>query len=217
MSYVSLLTKLDAAPKLLPVGGQELLLATSCTPDEQKILATLMCRADSSCAANFKQRQADDLVIVSGDLGLDEDGNLPLILIRSICKAHPDQFLNEVSVTGRLGGKSRETEKSIAESIAVDRGGDSDQPYWFRIRCFGANKTKLESIDKGCLVTASGVLEMRQSAEKQAFVEIKTRVLTAHTRGGYNPASGKDAAGYAQGDFDGDEGASVPGLPANWG
>lgn len=215
LSYASLLTSLDAKPETVTIDGEEFHQVSTTTTDGQKLTVTLRCKPTSSCAKNFMAADKGALLIASGDLSLDDDGNVPIITLRSLCKGYEDQFLNEVSITGRLSGTIKEAEKSLSSSIAVNRfRGEEEVTDWFRVRCFGLNRDKLEDAPKGALVTASGILEQRTSAEKTPFVEVKTRVLRLHARPkGYDPSAGKEAAGYSQSDFEGDD---APPLPSDW-
>jgi hypothetical protein len=175
----------------------------------------LQCRTDSGCAANCKELTVDALVIACGDPTLDDEGNALILSLRSLCKGYDDQFLNEVSITGRLSGTCKPAEKSASTGLAVNRfSGEDEVTDWFRIRCFGLNRDKLLEAPKGALVTASGVFEGKISAEKKPYVEVKTRTLRMHARAGnYNAAEGKQAAGYAASDFDGSDG---PPMPSDW-
>jgi single-stranded DNA-binding protein len=216
LGYASLLTSLDSKPTTIVIGGQEFLQAPSTTTGDQQLKAQLLVKATSSCAGNFATQEAGALLIVSGGLSLDDEGNLPVINVASSCIAHPDQFINEVAVTGRLSGTCKEAEKSLSSSIAVNRrraSGD-EEPDWFRIRCFGLNKEKLSEAPKGALVSAYGILEQRTSAKGEPFVEVKCRNLVMHARAkGHDHAEGTTAKGYAQSDFDGD---ATPSLPSSW-
>ena len=184
--------------------------------DEQQIPLFVKARPGSSVANTLLGQEVGNLVILTGDLQLDEDKNLPVLVLRSICKGYPDQFLNEVAVTGRLSGQIREADKSDSTSLAVNRVQEGEETTdWFRIRCFGLNRERLVEAPKGALVTATGILELRTSKEDKPFVEVKTRVLHLHAKpGGHNAAEGKEAAGYANSDFDGSD---VGGMPTNWG
>lgn len=215
MSYASLITTLEEQPTTVTSDGKEYLQASSLTNDNQKLRVLLRCAHDSSCAKQFKDTLKDALLIGSGDLLLEDEGKTPVLLLRSVSKAYPDQFLNEVSITGRLSGSIKEADKSCSSSIAVNRmKGNEEAPDWFRIRCFGVNRERLQQAPKGALVTASGILEQRVSSKQEPYVEVKTRVLRFHAKpGSYNPSEGKEAAGYAQSDF---EGADAPPMPADW-
>ena len=186
------------------------------TADSQEIPLFVKARPGSTVANTLLAQETGNLVILTGDLQLDEDGNLPALVLRSLCKGYPDQFLNEVAVTGRLSGQIREAEKSDSTSIAVNRlENGTEKVDWFRVRVFGLNRERLNDAPKGALATASGILEMRTSKDDQPFVEVKTRVLHLHAKPrGHDAAEGKEAAGYSNADF---EGADAPPMPTDWG
>lgn len=220
LSFAVLLLSITTPPGVAQADGREVLQTVAQTTDKEPFAVTLRCRTDSGCAANFKGLAPGALVIASGDPTLDDEGNALILSLRSLCKGYDDQFLNEVSITGRLPGPDRvkitETGKSASSSLAINRfkEGDEEHTDWFRIRCFGLNKDKLTDAPQGALVTASGVFEGRLSSEKKSFVEVKTRVLRFHAKArGHNAAEGKAAAGYASSDFDGSD--SAP-MPSDW-
>ncbi len=215
MSTASVLTKIASRPTLEAVSGNELATCETLTDDAQKIQLRVVARPGSATANSLLGQEVGNLVILTGDITLDGDGNLPVMNLRSICKGHEDQFLNEVSVTGRLSGQVRGAEQSDSSSLAVNRLENGEEKVdWFRIRCFGANRERLLDAPKGALVTASGILEMRASKEGTPFVEVKVRVLRFHARArGHDAADGKEAAGYSNADFDGSD---APPMPADW-
>lgn len=186
------------------------------TPGDPAIPITLTCKPGSTIFSNLGQTKVGDLLIATGDMTLDSDGNLPVIWLRSICKGYEDQYLNEAVVTGRLSGQLREAEKSDSSSIAVNRLDDAGKEAtdWFRFRCFGANRERLVEAPKGALATVAGILDLRTSKDEKLFVEVKTRVLRLHARaGGHDAAAGKEATGYSNADFEGNDG---PQMPHDW-
>jgi hypothetical protein len=215
LSFASLLLTVQEPPVTAQADGKELLKATAMTPGSDPMPITLLCPITSGCASNFRGVKTGGLVIVSGDPTLDDEGNGLILAIRSLSTGYEDQFLNEVSVTGRLSGTCKDAPQSASSSLAVNRfRGEEECTDWFRIRCFGANKPLLIAAPKGALVTASGVLEGRKSGEGTPFVEVKVRTLRFHSRpGGHNLAEGKSAAGYANSDFDGSD---APPMPTSW-
>jgi hypothetical protein len=216
LATASILTSISAKPGLTQVDGAEMATCDTLTADSQKIPLLVKARPGSTVANTLLAQETGNLVILTGDLQLDGDGNLPVLVLRSLCKGYPDQFLNEVAVTGRLSGQIREADKSDSTSIAVNRmQNGAEKVDWFRIRCFGLNRERLLEAPKGALATASGILEMRTSREDQPFVEVKTRVLHLHAKPrGHDAAEGKEAVGYANSDFDGSD---APPMPTDWG
>ena len=215
MSTASILTTIASEPKLEAVPGGELATCETLTNDDQKIKLRVVARPGSATANSLLGQAAGNLVILTGDITLDGDGNLPVLNLRSLCKGYGDQFLNEVSVTGRLSGSLKEAEKSDSSSLAVNRMENGEEKTdWFRIRCFGANRERLLEAPKGALATASGILEMRTSREGDPFVEVKVRVLRLHAKPrGHDAAEGREAAGYSSADFDGSD---APPMPSDW-
>lgn len=215
MSTCSILTTIDSEPKLEAIAGGELATCETLTDDSQKVQLRVVARPGSAVANSLLAQAKGNLVILTGDITLDDDGNLPVLNLRSLCKGYPEQFLNEVSVTGRLAGNIRPADKSDSDSLAVNRMVAGEQVTdWFRIRCFGANRERLVEAPKGALATASGILEMRTSKEGKPFVEVKVRVLRMHAKPrGHDAAEGKEAVGYAAADFDGSDG---PAMPGDW-
>jgi len=216
LSTASILTKIHTQPALLATGGGELAVCETLTDDQQKVQLRVAARPGSATANALLGQAVGSLVIVTGDITLDKEGNLPTLNLRSLCKGYEDQFLNEVSVTGRLSGQLKEAEKSDSSSLAVNRLENGEEATdWFRIRCFGANRERLLEAPKGALVTASGILEMRTTKENKPYVEVKVRVLRFHAKAGaHNAAEGKEAVGYSNADFDGSD---APAMPADWG
>lgn len=216
MSTLSILTTITSEPKLEAVPGGELATCETITDDAQKIQLRAVARPGSAIANSLLAQAVGNLVILTGDITLDSEGNLPVINLRSLCKGYPEQFLNEVSVTGRLSGSLREAEKSDSSSLAVNRMENGEEKVdWFRIRCFGANRERLAEAPKGALATASGILEMRSSKDGDPFVEVKVRVLRLHAKPrGHDAAEGKEAVGYSNADFDGSD---APPMPGDWG
>jgi single-stranded DNA-binding protein len=216
LSTASILTTIASEPKLEAVSGGELVTCETITDDAQKIQLRAIARPGSTVANSLLAQAVGSIVILTGDIVLDGDGNLPILNLRSLCKGYKEQFLNEVSVTGRLSGSLREAEKSDSSSLAVNRLEDGEEKVdWFRIRCFGANRERLLEAPKGALATASGILEMRSSKDGDPFVEVKVRVLRLHAKPrGHDAAEGKEAAGYSNADFDGSD---APPMPSDWG
>jgi single-stranded DNA-binding protein len=216
LATASILTTVSAKPELSSVYGVEMATCDTLTADSQKIPLFVKARPGSTVANTLLAQDVGNLVILTGDLQLDDDGNLPALVLRSLCKGYPDQFLNEVAVTGRLSGQIREADKSDSTSIAVNRLENGEEKVdWFRIRCFGLNRERLVEAPKGALATASGILEMRTSKDDKPFIEVKTRVLHLHAKPrGHDAAEGKEAAGYANADFDGSD---APAMPTDWG
>lgn len=217
MSTATFVVALAAPPATTQLGGKEALEAFAATNSREPSNVLLQCHAGTSAAGVFATKQANDLLIVSGDLTLDGNGNTPLLYTRVICDATPNQYLNEVNLVGRIAGEPKVTgsAKSCSRSVAVNRYiGGEEQTDWFKVRGYGFAKDKLEQAPKGALVSISGILEQRTSREGQPYPEVKARVVKIHgkPKGGgsaADPSAGK-AAGYSAEDF------NSPEMPWDW-
>lgn len=224
VSYASVIVTLDDQPVPMVVDGKEFIGARASIPGAQPVNLSIRTRATSAAAKALQAKDAGTRIIASGDVALNPEGTEPVITAFVICDAHPDQYLNEVVIVGRIGGSSRvaESGKSTKRSIAVNRyskAADSDEPVehtdWYGVRAFGFTKDRLEAADKGALVQVAGTFDQLTNAKQQAFCEIKARSLRIHKgrKGGApNPASGTAAAGYDQESFMGSDD-----IPADWG
>lgn len=217
MSTATFIVALAAPPARTTLGEKEALEAFAATLGREPATVLLQCHAGTNAATALAAKQANQLLIVSGDLTLAESGNTPQLYTRVICDAHPDQYLNEVSIVGRLAGDAKVTEsaKSCSRTVAVNRySGGEEQTDWFKVRAYGYAKDKLAEAPKGALVSVSGILDQRTNREGQPYPEIKIRLLKVHgkPKGGstsQDPSEGK-AAGYSNEDF------TSPEMPWNW-
>jgi single-stranded DNA-binding protein len=217
VSYASVIVALDDQPVATVVDGKEFLSARASIQGAQPVQLHVRTRATSAAAKALQAKAVGDRLIVSGDVSLTPEGTSPVITASVVCDAHPDQYLNEVVIVGRIGSESRiaESGKSAKRSIAVNRyikKSDSDEPVeltdWYGVRAFGFTKQRLEAADKGALVQVAGTFDQLLNAKQEAFCEIKARSIRVHKgrKGGApNPASGTAAAGYDQQSFMGSE------------
>jgi single-stranded DNA-binding protein len=217
VSTATLIVALAAHPTGTQAGGKEVLEAFASTVNPDPLSVLLRCPAGSNAAKAFAAKAPGDRLIASGDLILDEAGNLPILYPRVLCDASAEQYLNEVTLVGRIAGEARTTEsaKSCSRSLAVNRYVASEElTDWYKVRGFGYAKDKLEAAPKGALVAISGALEQRTNRDGQPYCEIKCRSLRIHGRpkgATHNPAAGTSATGYSHEDFSGpDE------MPFNW-
>jgi hypothetical protein len=200
---------LAAQPTSTLANEKQVLEAFASTVNRDPVSLLLRCTAESSSAKAFADKQPGDLVIVSGDLILDSDGNTPEIYARVLCDATQDQYLN--------AGDARVTEsaKSASRSVAVNRYVAGEQVTdWFKVRGYGYAKDKLETIDKGALVSVSGSLEQRTNRDGNPYCELKCRTLRVHGKpkgSSPNPAAGTKATGYSHEDFSG-----ANDMPFDW-
>lgn len=217
MSTATFIVALAAPATGIQLAGKEALEAFAATSGREPSTVILQCHTGSNAAGALATKQANQLLIVSGDLTLGESGNTPLLYTRVICDAYPDQYLNEVNIVGRLAGEPRVTEsaKSCSRTVAVNRySGGEEHTDWFKVRAYGYAMDKLNQAPKGALVSVSGILEQRTNREGQPYPEIKARLIKVHgkPKGGApqsDPSAGK-AAGYSSEDF------TSPEMPWDW-
>lgn len=216
MSTATLVVALAAQPAGIQIGGKEALEAFAATNSKDAANVLLQCHAGSATATALSAKQPNDLLLISGDLALDESGNVPLVYTRVICDANPDQYLNEINIVGRVASEPRvsDTAKSCARTVAVNRYVSGEQQTdWFKVRAYGFAKDKLASAPKGSLVSICGTLEQRVSQKGQSYPEIKARLIKVHGKPKDAPASDPSAGkatGYSAEDF------AAPEMPWDW-
>lgn len=217
MAYASLTLRLGAVAVPLVSDGVEIIecLAQTTTPEPAAI--TLRARSGTAVAKALAELAADALIIANGDLLLGEQGSTAILSLRQLCTAYPDQYLNDVILVGRLSGQFKVAEKSVSTSIACDRYVNRESVTdWFRIRFFGGNADRLQTVPKGSLLTCCGMLDHRTNKDGQPYPEIKGRVFRVIRKGKAangatpNPAAGTSAVGYDQADFEQDDSESFP-------
>lgn len=224
MSYASTVVCIGGPPQQLAINGKEFVSAPALITGSNAVKLQIQARADSTAGKFLATKKATDLVIASGDTALDENGSHPVITASVICDAHPDQYLNEIVIVGRIGSEARDAEsgKSTKRSIAVNRYQRDpateeivELTDWFGVRAFGFTKQRLQTADKGALVEVTGMIDQLTNAKGEDFCEIKARSIRVHKGrkgGGANPASGKAVAGYDSESFMGSEDDFSP----NW-
>lgn len=218
MSTATFIVALAAAPAACTIGSKEYLEVFATTATRDPLTLLLRTAAASNPAKGLVGKQAGDRLIVSGDLRLSPDGDSPELYARVVCDATPEQYLNEVTIVGRLSNSAKVTEsaKSCSRSVAVNRYvNDQEVTDWFTVRGYGYAMERLSNAPKGSLVSVAGCLEQRTNREGKPYCELKVRSLQVHSRakGTANPAAGTSAQGYAHEDF-----TSAPDLmPLDWG
>lgn len=219
VSSASLIVSLAAQPVSTNIDGRETIEAFASTVGGDPANVLLRAVATTSTAKLFAGKQAGDIVIIAGDLTLIDEGNTPTVKVRVLCDATKDQYLNEVTIVGRLAGDARaaESAKSASRSLAVNRFNNGKEiTDWYTVRGFGFSKEKLEKAVKGTLVSVTGALEQRTNRNGQTYCEIKARTIRLHGKpkssAGQHDLSGGKAAGYSHEDFlDSDND-----MPSNW-
>jgi single-stranded DNA-binding protein len=225
MSYASLIVAMTDQPTQQSFDGKELICAHATVQGSQPIHIAVQAIPGTAPGDALLAKKQDDLLIVSGAVSLIDDGNTPLVTASVICDAHPDQYLNEVVIVGRLSGETRlaGSGKSACRSIAVNRyrkKSDDAEPVeetdWYPIRGFGHNRDKLERVAKGSLVQVAGIFNQMTNAKDEPYCEIRARNIRVHRSGGSggNPAAGTKAAGYDHESFMGS--ADSIGTNSDW-
>lgn len=221
MAYASFTLRLGASAVPTVAEGTEILEAAAQTTSPDGASVLLRARSGTGVSKSLAEQQAEQLVIAHGELSLDPESGAAVLMIRELCKAYADQYLNNVVLVGRLSGNCKVAQKSVSTSLASDRyvnhEGVTD---WFRVRFFGGNADRIQNAAKGSLVTCSGCLESRTNKDGLPYPEIKGRSFRVIQKGGSgssssapNPAAGTTAAGYEQSDFEEvDEGS----FPLEW-
>jgi len=222
MGYASAVIALGAKPSAATHECKEYLESVAVICGEPSVNIVVRTYAGSSAAGIFKDKDPGDRLLVSGEICLDPDGNVPILTATVICAGHSDQYLNEIVVVGNLGGAARDSDsgKSIKRSIAANRhyrDPAQDEPVevtdWFGVRAYGYNKDRLESIEKGSLLEVTGSLAQMINASGVPFCEIKARAIKVHRSArALNPAAGTTAVGYDQDAFNG----QPDDCPSNW-
>lgn len=223
MATATVVAVLAAPPAPVMVGDTEYLGAVAATVGPEPLELLLHCRQGSAAATAYASKTAGQHLIASGDLSLDTEGNVPILMARVLCDAAPEQFLNEVCIVGRIAGEAKQTSsgKSAARTLAVNRyTGQQEHTDWFRLRGYGYTMERLIKTPKGALVEVTGALERRTSKSGAAYVEVKARTIRVHGKskkgteaGGIDPASGTTAAGYDHSEFLGEPNDD---MPSDW-
>jgi single-stranded DNA-binding protein len=218
MSTALVACALGGPPSTRVIHDKETVCATASTAGAEPLTLTLHAYPGGRVAEALAQKQQGDLLLLSGDLVLDEDGNLPVLWARTLSPSSPEIFVNEAVIVGRLAGEAKPSPsgKSAARSLAVNRyAAGQEVTDWFKVRGFGSCMERLLEAPKGALVQITGVLEQRLNKEGSPYMEVKARTVRIHSKGGGsrgNHAAGTEAAGYDQADF---QGGQQP-LPTDW-
>lgn len=219
MSTCTIVVALAASPVAAVADSKEVLEVFAVTTTDEPVNLLLRVRSGTNPAQRFAAKSKGDLLIISGDLILSEDGNQPIIYIRTLCDAQNDQFVNETVIVGRLSSDAKESpsSKSASRSVAVNRYVNQEEiTDWFRVRAYGYSKDRLQQADKGSLVSITGVLEQRRNRDGAPYPELKVRQIKVHSKsrsGGSSKdiAAGTSAAGYSHSDFTDDLD-----MPSTW-
>lgn len=212
MTTACVIASLAAEPVVCDSTGRETLESFAQTTSSDPCSFLLRTFSGSRNATFLSSCQAGQLLILAGDLTLQED--TPVIYAHALCKAEPDQYLNEIVLVGRIAGENKVTAsgKSASRSLAVNRFVKGEElTDWWKIRGYGDYMLeRLNKVPKGSLVSVTGCLEQRFNQNKQPYPEIKIRSIKLH--GKSKPkTSESNASGYAPEDFNG-----MNQMPHDW-
>ena len=165
-------------------------------------------------ASSLLQKQKDQLVLVTGEL-LIEDKNTTVLNLRTMNDAFDGQFINEANITGRVCKDAKAAEKSSSVNVAVNRysvvnGASKESTDYFRVRGYGKLKDRFEKLSKGSLIELSGMVVTMRNRDGHEYIELKARFMQVHSKskgggGGGNPAPKSNAVGMDDSDFLGDD------------
>lgn len=211
MSYACSVVEITDTPAPLSWHGREFIAATGKIPSGQEpVLVTVRAYADSKAAEFLSKGVPGGRILVAGEVALSEEPQQPIITAFACCTAHPDQYLNEVSLVGRLGSEPRVSEKSVKRSIAANRyyanpdGGDPiEETDWYGCRTFGNSQERFSKAEVGSLMEVAGSFSQMKNGQGEPFVEVKVRSFRVHKgRSSSNPAAGTAAVGYDQASYE---------------
>lgn len=218
MSTATVTVALAAQPADAESHGKQVLEVFAAVNGRDPVNVLLRTATSSRAAEALRPRQAGDILIVTGDLFLEDDQ--AVLYVRTSCDVPKDCYVNEVCLVGRLAGKPRITDsnKSASRSLAINRRVQGeDVTDWFKIRGYGYMMERLQESPSGSLVLVTGSLDQRTNRDGNPYCEIKGRTVRTFKRGGggssgSNPAAGSKAAGYDHEDF----ANAVNDMPFDW-
>lgn len=212
LTYAAAVVVLTGPPQSILDGSREFVSAPGEIPSGQApIRVDVRSYKDGPAAGLLTQKAAGDRILVSGDVLLLGDSSQPVITAFVCCPATDDQYLNEVTLVGRIGSEPKPAGKSTRRSVALNRylpnpeGGDPiEQTDWYGCRAYGATQERFSRADIGSLVEVSGSFAQMTSSTNQPYCEVKVRSFRVHKgrTGGGDQASGTAAVGYDQAAFE---------------
>lgn len=212
MSTAILTLALATDPRQECFDSIEVLNAFAETTSGEPVQLQLRVKTGTEKALNYSKYKKDDRLLVTGELILDESSSLPIVYANTICKAIPEQFVNEVVIVGGVGKEGKVSEKgtSLRRAIAVNRWTKSPGTTelrkltdWFQVRSWKYQFEKMQKIPNGSLCEITGMLWPMQTHDKKPYVEVRCRTLKVHKRSGSRPDPAKEtsAIGYSDSDF----------------
>lgn len=211
MSYACSVVEITDTPATVSRHGKEFISASGQIPSGQEpVLVTVRAYANSKAAEFLSKETSGSRILIAGEVALSEEPQQPIITAFACCTAHQDQYLNEVSLVGRLGSEPRASDKSTKRSIAANRyypnpdGGDPiEETDWYGCRTFGNSQERFSKAEIGSLLEVAGSFSQMKNGKGEPFVEVKVRSFRVHKgRSSSNPAAGTTAVGYDQSSYE---------------
>lgn len=234
MSYLSAVVTIDSiatSPDLLPGDtGKRYLHHHGFIPSQEPVAIVLELKPDGEVAKAITE---PGHYLIAGELRKqqvtkengEKGGEFPVVRVFVASPAAEGQFLNEVSIVGRIGGEAREASsgKSSRVGVAVNRyrqvaGQDKPEELtdWFTCRGFGYTKEKLEKVGKGALVELQGCLSQLENKDGEPYFEVRLRSLRSHGKGSGGSARGVAPAAESEGAVAGYSEESFAGADEGW-
>lgn len=223
MSFATLVVVLDQSPATNGLGDVQVPATLPATEPTAIQLRAAKSRPTAEHLLTFK---AGDRLLVSGELGLADDGNTPILWVHVLCVATAEQYLNEVMLIGRLTGAIRDsgTGKSACRTLVtnsyVAKGPDGEGEEistYYQIRGFGRRRDRLLQAPKGQALCVLGTLCALTNKKGERYCEVRIRSMRVLSRGtsssgGVQQApAGANASGYDSAAY-----TDEP-MPAYWG
>lgn len=219
MSTATVTVALAAQPADAEAHGKQVLEVFAAVNGRDPVNVLLRTAINSRAAEALKPRQAGDILVVTGDLFLEDDQ--AVLYVRTSCDVPKDCYVNEVCLVGRIAGKVRvaESNKSAARSLAINRKVQGEEVTdWFKVRGYGYMMERLTDAPSGSLVLVTGSLDQRTNRDGNPYCEIKGRTIRTFKRGGGSsgggngPVPGSKASGYDHEDF----ANAIDDMPFEW-
>jgi len=231
MAYATLICELTSdSIQLSPGPGEpEVISWGAAIPSDTPVTLELRAKPGGKIAEAVKSHPNGSRLLVAGFLTTQDlvaGGQLPVVTVCMVCPASAEQFCNEVTVVGRVGGSSRLAEKSAKVPLALNRyrqnpddpeGDPIESTDWIGVRGFGFVKDKLAKAAKGALLEVAGSLSQMTNAKGEPYFEVRARSSRSHGKGGGGRGTSvapklTSSVGYGASDFDGGE----PGVGGGW-
>jgi single-stranded DNA-binding protein len=224
MAYATLICELttEASQECPAPGEPEACIWQAQVPSDTPVIVELRAKPGGKLATALAAFPIGARILIAGFLtaqDLGEGGQQPVVQVCMVCPASAEQFCNEVTAVGRVGGDARVAEKSAKIPLALNRyrrnphdpeGDPEEITDWIGVRGFGFIKGKIEKLSKGTLLEVAGSLSQMKNAKGEGYFELRARSIRSHGKGkgrgaAVAPAS-TSAVGYGASDFDEQDG-----------